>query len=122
MWFWTSLMRCFRSECWQWQLCQRMADEFCLNSVISVERLFEGEDHQHPANVVLDKLDAVLLPRPQLRAYEEDNWNAQAMEFLCEPEVDFRKIDEHGNVGPAGADCLFQLAEFAGDAGQGGGY
>jgi hypothetical protein len=69
-------------------------------------------------DVFLHQLDAVLLPGPQLRADEEDDRNAQAVELLGQLEVDVGKVDEHGHVGPAVADGLLELAELAVDARQ----
>ena len=60
----------------------------------------------------------MLLPGPELGADEEDDGDAEAVELLGQLEVDVGEIDEDGDIGAAGADGGFELAEFAIDAGQ----
>ena len=95
-----------------------MAYEFGLDAVFAIEGLLEGEDDEHAVDVFLDKLDAVFLPGPKLRAHEEDYRNAELVEFFGEFEVDVGEVDEDGGAGAAGADGLLELAEFSVDAGQ----
>ena len=102
----------------QRQLRQRMAHKLRLHAAGAIERLLEGEDDQHFADVFPHQLDAVLLPGPQLRAHEKDHGNAQAMELLGQPEVNFGKVDEHGHAGPPILNRLLELAELAVDARQ----
>ena len=78
---------------------QRMADKLGLHAAFAIERLLEGEDHQHPVDVLPDQLDAVLLPGPQLRADEVEDRNAQPVQLFGQPEVNLGKIDEYGYVG-----------------------
>ena len=78
-----------------------MADELGLNAALAVELLFKGEDDQHAVDIFLDELDAVLLPGPELRADEEDDGNAEAVQLLGELEVDVGEVDEDGDVGTA---------------------
>ena len=89
-----------------------------LDAVVAIERLLEGEDDEHLGDVFLHEFDAVLLPCPELRADEEDDGDAEAVELFGELEVDVREIDEDGEVGPVLADGGFEAAEFAVDAGQ----
>ncbi len=67
---------------------------------------------------LLHELDAVLLPGPELRADEEEDRDAEAVQFFGELEVDVGEVDEDGDVGAAVADGALELAEFAVDAGQ----
>jgi hypothetical protein len=76
-----------------------VADELGLDAALAVERFLEGEDDEHLGDVFLDELDAVLLPGPQLRADEEDDRYAEAVELLGQLEVDVGKVDEDGDVG-----------------------
>ncbi len=78
-----------------------MADEFRLDAALAVELLFEGEDDQHAVDVFLHELDAVLFPGPELRADEEEDGDAEAVEFLGELEVDVGEVDEDGEGGTA---------------------
>src|ERR1035438_7372188 len=65
-------MRCF-FHAHNWGLTKKIrSDKLRLYTLSAVKRLFEGEDHQHLANKALHQLDAMLLPRPQLGADEED--------------------------------------------------
>ena len=100
------------------KLGEGVADELGLDAVLAVELLFEWEDHEHLVDVFLDELDAVLFPGPELRADEEDDRNAEAMELFGELEVDVGKVDEDGYIGAAVADGALQLTESAIDAGQ----
>ena len=95
-----------------------MADELGLDALLAIERLLEGKDHQHPVDVLLDELDAVLLPGPQLRADEVDDGNAEAVELFGQAEVDFGEVDEHGDAGWPLPDGLLEFFELAVDAGQ----
>ena len=83
----------------QGQVGEGMADEFGFDAALAIELLFEGEDDEHAVDVALDELDAVLLPGPELRADEEDDGNAEAVEFLGELEVDVGEVDEDGDGG-----------------------
>src|ERR1019366_4968970 len=100
------------------QIRQRMADEFSLNAVLAVEGLFKGEDDQHLVDVFLHQLDALFLPRPELRAYEKDDGNAEPMELLSQPEMDVWEVDENGHAGTPSANGCFEPAKFAIDARQ----
>ena len=84
----------------QRQLGQRMAHKLRLHAPLPVERLLKGKDHQHPAHIFLHQLDAVLLPRPQLRAHKEDHRHAQPVELLGQLEMDVGEVDEHGHIRP----------------------
>src|SRR6516165_2844272 len=95
-----------------------MADEIRPDSALAVERLFEGKDHDHAIDVFANQLDAVLLPRPELRAHKVDDRDAERMEFAGKAKVDVGEVDEDGDVWPAVADGLAQLAELAVDARQ----
>ncbi len=95
-----------------------MADEFGFHAALAIERLLEGEDHEHAVDVALDELDAVFLPGPELRADEEEDRDAEAMELFGELEVDVGEVDEDGERGAALADGVLETAKFVIDAGQ----
>ena len=103
---------------WQRQVSKGMAHKLRLYAVLPVKRLLEGEYDQHPADVLADELDAVLLPGPQLRADEVNDRNPQPVKLFGKPKVDLGKVDEHGHAGPPVADGLYQLAILAPDARQ----
>ena len=60
----------------------------------------------------------MLLPRPQLRAYEINDGNAEPVELVGKAEMDIGKVDEHSHVRPPCANRFLQLAELAVDAWQ----
>ena len=75
-----------------------MADEGHLDAVTLIKLFFKGKDHQHSVHITLDLVNAMFLPRPELRADEKDHRNAQAVEFAGEAKVDIGKVDEHGGI------------------------
>jgi hypothetical protein len=48
----------------QRQVSERVADELGADAVVQVKLLLEGEDDEHLVDVLLDELNAVLLPGP----------------------------------------------------------
>jgi len=76
------------------------------------------ENNKHPADVLLHQLDSMLLPRPQLRAHEINDRDAEAVKLFGQAEVDVGEIDEDSDGGTALADGLAEAAELAVDAGQ----
>src|SRR5206468_3124107 len=95
-----------------------VADEGDFDAMLPIERLLEGEDDNHLADIFLHELDAVLLPRPELGADKEDDGDAEPMELFGEFEVNVREVDEDRDIGPVLADGGFEAAEFSIDAGQ----
>ncbi len=60
----------------------------------------------------------MFLPRPELRADEEDDRDVQAVEFSGKGEIHVGEVDEHGGVGPGlAAKTSFELAILAVNAG-----
>src|ERR1700738_1708796 len=95
-----------------------MPDKLGLHPAFAIERFLEGKDHQHAVHVFLDKLDAVFLPCPELRANKEEHRDAQAVKLLRQLEMNVGKVDQYRHVRPPIAQRLLQLAEFAVDARQ----
>ena len=95
-----------------------MADKIGLDAALAIILLFKRKDDQHALDIALNLLDAVRLPGPELRADEVDHRNAEAIEHLGEAEMNFRKVDEHGDGGAAGVDGALKLTELAIDARQ----
>jgi len=95
-----------------------MANKGDLDPVIAIERLLEREDDEHLRDVFLDELDAVFFPGPELRAYEEDDRDAETVELFGELEVNVRKIDEDCDIRPVTAYGGLEAAEFAIDTGK----
>ena len=76
--------------------------------VAAVERLFEGEDHQHSVDVLPHKPDASLLPGPQLRGDKIEDRDSQPVKLPGQPEVHFGEVDEDGELRAPLADGLFE--------------
>ena len=96
---------------------QRMADEFRGNAVLAIEALLERKDDQHLVHILAHALNAPRLPRPQLRADVIHHRHAQPAQFAGEAQIEFRKIDEHGDVGPSALGLIHHLAKAAIDIG-----
>src|SRR5258708_567623 len=95
-----------------------MADVADLDSVPPVELLLEREDHDHLADVLPDLLYPSGAPRPDLRADEIKNRNAQPIEIARQPQVEVREVDEHGGVGLAPRGFRHQMLEAPSDIGK----
>src|SRR5580658_941702 len=95
-----------------------MADELGVDAVLAIERFLEWEDDQHTAHVLPHLLDAVFFPRPELRADEIDDRDAEAMELAKEAEMEVGEVNEHGHLGRAFANGALELSKFAVDARQ----
>ena len=55
-----------------------MTDELCRDSALAIKRFFERKDHKHAADIFAHELDAVLLPRPELRADKINDRHAES--------------------------------------------
>ena len=75
-----------------------MADELNVDASLSVERLLERKDHEHPVHVRLHRLHAAGAPRPQLRADVVDDGDAETAERGQQPEIEVRRVDGHEHV------------------------
>jgi len=56
-----------------------MAYEFGFYVAVAVEPFFEGKDHHHAGDALLDPAEALALPRPELRADEVDDGDVQLL-------------------------------------------
>ena len=97
----------------RFQLGQRMPDKLSFDAPVAVKLLLEGKDSQHAIHVALDAADAILLPRPQLRAHEVDHRHAQGLQPPGQREIHVRKIDQNSSVGLFLRDRGAQPAIFA---------
>ena len=108
---------------------QRMPDEFHGNVAVAIDRLLERKDHKHAIRDLLDRLEPLRPPRPDLRADVVDHRHAEPANQRREPEVEIRKIDQHervrtralrlGDELAARGDRSGQLGEGFGQAGDG---
>ncbi len=99
----------------QRQIGERVADEVDLDSMAAVEVDFKREDDQHARDVLLDALDAALLPCPQLRTDEVDDRDVEGMQGFSEAQVDVREVDEDGYVRALASQAGFEPAELGVD-------
>ena len=107
------LRKLLTANCGERQVGQRVPHELSFHTVLAVELLFKGENYKHLVDILLDELDAMLFPCPQLRTDEKNYRDSEMVELLGELEVNVREIDEHSDVGPLRADGGLQAAKFA---------
>src|SRR5579862_6073334 len=93
-----------------------MAHEGSFDSVLAVKGFFEGEDDKHAVNVTPHATNAVFLPRPELRADEVDDRNAEPAECASQGKIHIGEVNEDGGVGPLLRDAGLELAILAVDA------
>src|SRR5580698_3099963 len=94
-----------------------MADEIGLHPMLAVKGFFKGEDDEHAVDIAPYPVDAVFLPRPELRTDEINDRNAEAVQGPGQREVYVREVNEDGGVRAFGGDAGLELAIFAIDAG-----
>ena len=93
-----------------------MADELGVDAAGAVEALLKGKDDHHPADPLLHPAEALALPRPELRADEVDDGDAEFFQFAGKAEVDVGEVDEDGSVGAVLFDGGDEPAVLAVDA------
>src|SRR5260370_30737900 len=108
---------------------KRMADEFHGDASVAVELFFKWENAESLREAAADYADAPRAPGPELRADVIDVFNATALEFAGEAQVEAGKIGEDGEGGFAplglgdemahGAHERRKMAEDFGDADDG---
>src|SRR5687767_446014 len=85
-------------ELWPRQVDQRMADEADVDSLLLIERLFEGKDRQHAIDGALHHPDAAGAPGPQLRTHVVDHRDAKLLDAPQQPEVEVGIVDHDQRV------------------------
>ena len=76
-----------------------MADELRIDTTVQIKRLFKREDDEHLGDAFLYPLKAAALPGPELRAYQIDDRNAEAVKMSGQPQVYIWEVDEYGHRG-----------------------
>ena len=89
-----------------------MSDIADVNSMLPVEVLLEGKDHNHLADIFADLLHPAGTPRPDLRAYKVKNRDTRFVKLTGQTQVEVRKINEDGGIGPTLFSFSHKLVEF----------
>ncbi len=92
---------------------QRVPDIRHRHAVLAVERLLEGEDHQHVVDDFGDLLHPAAAPGPHLRGDVIQHLHAELVTARCHAQVELRIVDEHHRVRPFLLDARDQLVEHA---------
>src|SRR5260370_33057003 len=95
-----------------------MTDVRGFNSVLSGELLFEREDHDHFANVLLDLLDASGAPGPYLRTDKIEDRDVQFIKLTCQTKIKLWEINQNSGVRLAFCGFRHELMKAAIDSRQ----
>src|ERR1700733_6308367 len=90
-----------------------MADEGRVDSAVVVELFFKGKDHQRFVDIVADKADASLAPRPELRRDVVDHGDAPLLHLPGYAPVERRGVDHDREIGLALVGLFDQMLEQA---------
>ena len=93
------------------ELDEGMAHERDRDSRLAVERLLEGEDHDHLRDALPDRPHPAAAPRPDLRRDVVDDRDAAPLQLARESEVEVRVVHEHGDGRPVAVHLLEDGAE-----------
>src|SRR5256885_2164699 len=97
---------------------QRMANITDFDAVLRVKLLFEGEDHDHLADIFPDLLRASGAPGPYLRADKVEHRNSQAVQLACQTQIKVGEVYQDGRVGLAPRRFRYQMLEAPADSRQ----
>jgi len=89
-----------------------VTDECRVDVALAVEGFFEGKDDEHLRDPASYPAQAALLPRPQLRADQPENRNAEGVAVFCQAEIYVGEIDQDGELRFALSEAGFQLLEL----------
>ncbi len=87
-----------------------MAHKSSVDAVLAIEGFLKRKDDEHAIHIALYAANAVLLPRPELRTDEIDDWNPEPVESTRKREVYIRKVNEDGRIWSLFSDAGFEPA------------
>ena len=94
---------------------ERMADETRIHSAIAIELFFKRKYHQRLRDILSQKANTSLPPRPELRAHVVHNGNAALAHLPRHTPVESRRVDHNGQIGLAPACLRDQLVKQSPD-------
>ena len=97
---------------------QRMTHEGDGDSRLAVERLLEGEDHDHVRDALADRLHPPAAPGPDLRGDVVDDGDAAPLQLAREPEVEVGVVHEDRGGGRVAVHLREHRAEHPSQAPQ----
>ncbi len=103
------------------ELDERVAHEGHGHAGLAVERLLEGEDHDHVRDALADRAHPPAAPRPHLRRDVVDDGDAAPLQLAGEAQVELGVVDEHRHGRALPLHLLEDGAEHARAGGERGG-
>ena len=97
---------------------ERVSDVRYGHAVLAEKRLFEGKNAEQLVDDAAHRPYPAFSPCPDLGSYEVNDWNAEALEFAGDPEVEIGRVGEDGEVGFALGGGSDQFPESTPDAGE----
>ena len=89
---------------------KRMADELDPGQAARVEGRLEGEHHRQSIHATRDLAHPAAPPRPDLRPDVVEHRHPRPLRDPRQPEVEFREVDQHAEIGRLGTQRAHQRA------------